>query len=93
MTIDSLLSIIALLINKIHLCYFEKCKTEYINLPGDVVSVVLHIKSNDILGATTVSTLAHCIQLLIITILNILIFNAVCIDECMYIICILLFFL
>ena len=89
MTIGSLLSIIALLINKIHLCYFEKSEIEYINLSGDVVSVVLHIKSNDILGATTVSTLAHCLQLLVITILNTLIFNAVCIDKCMYIICIL----
>ena len=36
---------------------FWKCKTEYINLPNDFVSVVLHSKSNDFLGPTTVSIL------------------------------------
>ena len=48
---DRLLNIIALHINKIHLCYFQKCKTVCINLPGDFVSVVLHSKSNDFLGS------------------------------------------
>ena len=36
---------------------FWKCKSVCINLPSDFVSVVLHNKSNDFLGPTTVSIL------------------------------------
>ena len=62
---------------------FRKCKTVCTNLPGDFVSVVLYNNSNDFLEPTGVSilNLVHCTQLSIITILTILNFNAVNIDE------------